>query len=80
MWASKQSREMEDAQALKRAALREAARFGLKQVPRPPYWTGVRVIPLHMEFWHERPFRLHERILFTRPTPNVPWEKKRLYP
>ncbi len=79
-WASKQSREMEDAQALKKAALREAARFGLGEVPRPPYWTGVRVIPLQMEFWHERPFRLHERIVFLRDAPDAPWHRKRLYP
>ena len=79
-WASKQSREMEDAQALKKAALREAARFGLGEVPRPPYWTGVRVIPLQMEFWHERPFRLHERIVFLRDAPDAPWRRKRLYP
>ena len=79
-WASKQSREMESPHALKKNALHAAARFGLGEVPRPPYWTGVRVVPLAIEFWHERPFRLHERILFTRETPASPWAKKRLYP
>ena len=79
-WASKQSREMESPHALEKNALREATRFGLGEVPRPPYWTGVRVIPLQMEFWHERPFRLHERIQFTREAPEAPWTKRRLYP
>ncbi len=79
-WASRQSREMEDARALERAVAKFAARHAIGAVPRPPWWSGVRVVPLHMEFWHERPFRLHERIVFRRETPDAPWRKARLYP
>ncbi len=79
-WASKQSREMESPHALERNVMKEAARFHVGRVPRPPYWTGVRVVPLAIEFWHERPFRLHERIRFERQDISSPWRKKRLYP
>ena len=49
-------------------------------VPRPDYWHGYRVIPLEIEFWHHRPHRLHDRIVFRRASPDAPWVKTRLYP
>jgi pyridoxamine 5'-phosphate oxidase len=49
-------------------------------VPRPPHWTGYRLIPLSVEFWVERPFRLHDRVLFERASVGAPWKKSRLYP
>jgi pyridoxamine 5'-phosphate oxidase len=79
-WASRQSRELESRHALEKAVAKYTARFHVGPVPRPPYWTGQRVVPLQMEFWHERPFRLHERLLFRRRDPEAPWEKTLLYP
>jgi pyridoxamine 5'-phosphate oxidase len=49
-------------------------------VPRPAGWSGWRIAPLSFEFWHDRPFRLHDRIEFSRATPGQPWSKTRLYP
>jgi pyridoxamine 5'-phosphate oxidase len=52
----------------------------LGDVPRPPYWSGFRIKPLSIEFWHDRPFRLHDRVVFRRPDPDSGWTKTRLYP
>jgi pyridoxamine 5'-phosphate oxidase len=52
----------------------------ISEVPRPPGWSGWRVTPLRFEFWHDRPFRLHDRIEFRRDAPVQPWTKVRLYP
>jgi pyridoxamine 5'-phosphate oxidase len=49
-------------------------------VPRPSNWSGYRIMPLRIEFWHERPFRLHDRVEFARDSLNTPWSKTRLYP
>jgi pyridoxamine 5'-phosphate oxidase len=79
-WASKQSRELESRFALEKAVAREAARFGLGEVPRPEHWSGFRVKPLSVEFWRDRPFRLHDRMSFLRPDLSSPWTIRRLYP
>lgn len=79
-WASQQSRPLESRFALEKAVAAFAAKFGLGDIPRPPYWSGFRVVPLEMEFWHDRPFRLHERIAFRRKCQSEPWTKVRLYP
>ena len=79
-WASKQSRELESRFALEKAVAREAARFGLGEVPRPDHWSGFRVKPLSIEFWRDRPFRLHDRMSFLRPDLSSPWTIRRLYP
>ena len=57
-----------------------AAKFRIGTVPRPPHWTGYRLQPLVIEFWQDRPFRLHDRIEFRREAPGAPWRKTRLYP
>tara|TARA_R110002072_G_scaffold55064_7_gene143854 strand:+ start:632 stop:1300 length:669 start_codon:yes stop_codon:yes gene_type:complete len=79
-WASQQSRPLESRFALEKAVAREAARFGLGEVPRPDHWTGFRLIPTAIEFWRDRPFRLHDRLVFTRASARDAWTTNRLYP
>jgi pyridoxamine 5'-phosphate oxidase len=66
--------------AFEKAVAFYAAKHVVGTVPRPPFWSGYRIAPLEIEFWQERPFRLHDRIAFTRPEPAAPWRKTRLYP
>jgi pyridoxamine 5'-phosphate oxidase len=79
-WASKQSRPLESRMAFEKAIAITAAKYALGTVPRPPQWSGFRIVPTTFEFWHDRPFRLHDRIVFKRDTPGSPWSKTRLYP
>ena len=79
-WASKQSHPLESRMAFEKAIAIHAAKFGIGSVPRPPWWSGFRVVPQEIEFWQERPFRLHDRLAFTRSSPAAPWSKTRLYP
>jgi pyridoxamine 5'-phosphate oxidase len=79
-WASKQSRPLESRLALEKAVAIETARFGISAIPRPPHWSGFRLTPLEIEFWSDRPFRLHDRVVFRRERPDQPWTKSRLYP
>jgi pyridoxamine 5'-phosphate oxidase len=79
-WASKQSAPLESRFALAQAVARYTAKYAIGAVPRPPFWSGYRIVPLAIEFWHDRPFRLHERIEFRRAQADGPWIKTRLYP
>ena len=79
-WASKQSRPLESRFALEKAVAEYGLKHAIGEVPRPPHWSGFRVVPQAIEFWHDRPFRLHDRIEFTRAAPGAPWDKVRLYP
>jgi len=79
-WASQQSTALESRLAFEKALARFTAKFAVGTVPRPPYWSGFRVAMQQIEFWQERPFRLHDRIAFTRTGPGAPWTKTRLYP
>ena len=79
-WASQQSRPLESRFALEKAVAVNAAKYTVGTVPRPPHWTGFRIMPVAIEFWHDRPFRLHDRITFSRAEPNGDWTRHRLYP
>src|SRR5262249_18912721 len=79
-WASKQSTPLEERFALEKAVAFFAAKYAVGAVPRPPFWRGYGIVPLAIEFWHDRPFRLHERVEFRRPHPDAPWQRTRLYP
>ncbi|MBB4371814.1 pyridoxamine 5'-phosphate oxidase [Bradyrhizobium sp. cir1] len=79
-WASKQSEALESRFAFEQAIAKVAARYVIGEVPRPPGWSGWRIAPLRIEFWHDRPFRLHDRIEFRRDAAGQPWSKTRMYP
>jgi pyridoxamine 5'-phosphate oxidase len=79
-WASQQSRPLESRLAFEKAIAVQTAKYALGSVPRPPYWAGYRVVPMRMEFWHDRPFRLHDRVAFQRDSLGGTWRKTRLYP
>ncbi len=79
-WASQQSRPLEGRFALEKAVAFYTAKYAVGSVPRPDYWSGFRLTPVEIEFWHDRPFRLHDRIVFRRPDDAASWEKMRLFP
>ena len=78
-WASKQSRPLESRFALEKAVAEYTARHVIGEIPRPPHWSGFRIVPSQIEFWHDRPFRLHDRVVFSRSADGG-WDKDRLYP
>jgi len=78
-WASKQSRPLESRFALEKAVAEYTARYAIGEIPRPKHWSGFRIVPLTIEFWHDRPFRLHDRVVFSRNAKGG-WDKTRLYP
>ncbi|MFI4933769.1 MAG: pyridoxamine 5'-phosphate oxidase, partial [Caulobacterales bacterium] len=77
-WASEQSRELPSRHALEKRIAEVGFKFGLGKVTRPPHWSGYRVKPQTIEFWRDRPFRLHERLVFERAGEG--WRTRRLYP
>jgi pyridoxamine 5'-phosphate oxidase len=79
-WASRQSAPLESRLAFEKAVALYTAKYVVGSVPRPPFWSGFRVVPQAIEFWHDRPFRLHDRVEFRRGRPGEPWQKTRLYP
>lgn len=77
-WASAQSRPLEGRFALEKAVAEYTARYAIGEIPRPSHWSGFRIKPTSIEFWHDRPFRLHDRVLFEAHGKG--WSKTRLYP
>ena len=79
-WASDQSRPMEGRFELQSRIAKAAMKYGLGQTPRPPHWVGWRIVPARIEFWRDRPFRLHDRLEFRRESSSGPWTRGRLFP
>jgi pyridoxamine 5'-phosphate oxidase len=77
-WASDQSQPLPDRMALEKRIAEASLRFGLGKPPRPPHWSGFRIEPETLEFWRDRPFRLHERLVFQRSAAG--WTTSRLFP
>jgi pyridoxamine 5'-phosphate oxidase len=77
-WASKQSQPMPGYFELEAEVAKAALRFGIGKIPRPPFWSGFRVVPERIEFWTGKPFRRHHRIVYERTRDG--WRKQWLYP
>lgn len=77
-WASEQSRPVDSRATLESRFAEAGARFGDNPVPRPPSWSGFRIVAEMIEFWAERPHRMHDRMRFSRA--GFGWNAERLYP
>ncbi len=79
-WASQQSRPMSDRFELEREVAKKTAKYAVGAIPRPPYWSGFRLLPVAIEFWRDKPFRLHDRRLFVRERLEGGWSSEQLFP
>jgi pyridoxamine 5'-phosphate oxidase len=79
-WASAQSRPMAGRWVFEKEIAKYALKYGVMKVPRPPHWSGYRIAPVQIEFWRDRPFRLHDRLVYRRNDEGTPWRTEKLYP
>jgi pyridoxamine 5'-phosphate oxidase len=79
-WASDQSRPLAERAELERRLAEAEARYPDEDVPRPPHWSGFRLLPYRFEFWRDMPYRLHDRLIFTRDEALASWSTRRLFP
>jgi pyridoxamine 5'-phosphate oxidase len=79
-WASAQSRPLPSRESLEQRVEELTRQYEGRTIPRPPHWSGFRVVPHLIEFWHARVSRLHERIVYTREAPGAPWRTQMLNP
>jgi pyridoxamine 5'-phosphate oxidase len=79
-WASPQSQVMEGRWVFEKRLAEYGVKYALTKVPRPPHWSGWRITPLRIEFWRDRPFRLHDRLVYARDNAAAPWRTERLFP
>jgi len=79
-WASEQSAPLRSREELEKRYAELERKYEAKEIPRPPHWSGYRVAPLVVEFWNNRPARLHQRELYTRKSPGAPWTMTLLNP
>lgn len=77
-WASRQSETLDEPGALRERVRAIEERYAGREVPRPPFWSGFRVVPDRIEFWFGRPDRLHDRLVYRRRADR--WELQRLFP
>jgi pyridoxamine 5'-phosphate oxidase len=77
-WASQQSRPLQSREELEAAVAEVTERYGDGDIPRPAHWSGFRIVPRTIEFWRDMPYRLHDRIVFSRGGEG--WTTGRLYP
>lgn len=77
-WASQQSRPLESRFELEKRVASFAAKYAIGAVPRPPHWSGFRLMPTYLEFWENKPFRLHDRLVYRRADDG--WTTEKLYP
>jgi len=79
-WASQQSRPLTSRKVLLDAVAKFETEYSGREIPRPPYWKGTRVIPLQIEFWQSGEYRLHDRYRFARSAEGRDWTVTRLNP
>ncbi len=77
-WASEQSRPLEGRFVLEKRVAEYALKFNIGKVPRPPHWSGFRILPRRFEFWQDGPFRLHDRLIYQ--VDGKEWRTERLFP